>query len=203
MAKSAYIPTELDDCFEQVRGDILHKESMPNLEECYALIRREANCCLTFKGESENSEAAAMMTLNKTKTNNGAAKLAYKCTRCNQFGHTKECCYELVGYPNCSDHNLAPQRRNTKKTRPIVSAVETNRKDGGIKTTSAMIAMAGNGGKSFCASTPVSNITWIIDSGATNHMTFDSRQVTKIKPSLQNFSQPQMLMRPLLLEKGL
>lgn len=174
----------LDDCFEQVRGDILRKESIPNLEECYASIRREANRHVTFKGESENSEAVAMVTRNKSKTNNGAAKSAYKCTHCNQSGHTRERCYELVGYPDWWDHNRAPRRRNTKKTSPTIAAVETNTKD---ETSSAMIATAGNEGKSFCVSTPVSNNTWIIDSGATNHMTFDSRQVTKVKPSLQKF----------------
>ena len=32
----------LDGDFEQVRGEILRKDLLPNLEECYALIRREA-----------------------------------------------------------------------------------------------------------------------------------------------------------------
>ena len=32
----------LDGDFEQVRGEILHKDPLPDLEECYALIRREA-----------------------------------------------------------------------------------------------------------------------------------------------------------------
>ena len=32
----------VDGMFEQVRGEILHKESIPNLEEYYAQIRREA-----------------------------------------------------------------------------------------------------------------------------------------------------------------
>ncbi|RVW92461.1 hypothetical protein CK203_042718 [Vitis vinifera] len=32
----------LDGDFEQVRGEILRKDPLPDLEECYALIRREA-----------------------------------------------------------------------------------------------------------------------------------------------------------------
>jgi hypothetical protein len=36
-------------------------------------------------------------------------------------------------------------------------------------------------------STPVSNSAWIIDSGATHHMTFDYGQVSPLKPSSQKF----------------
>ena len=32
----------LDGDIEQVRGEILRKDPLPDLEECYALIRREA-----------------------------------------------------------------------------------------------------------------------------------------------------------------
>ena len=44
----------------------------------------------------------------------------------------------------------------------------------------------GNGGKVLNISTHVSNSAWIIDSGATDHMTFDSRQVSPLKSSSQN-----------------
>ena len=47
--------------------------------------------------------------------------------------------------------------------------------------------MAGNGGKVLNISTLVSNSAWIIDSGATDHMTFDSRQVSPLKPFSQKF----------------
>ena len=50
-----------------------------------------------------------------------------------------------------------------------------------------MAASASNGGKVLNISTPVSNSAWIIYSGATDHMTFDSRQVSPLKSSSQNF----------------
>ena len=49
-----------------------------------------------------------------------------------------------------------------------------------------MVAAVGNGGKDLHISTPVSNNAWIIDSGATDHMTFDSRQVSPLKSASQN-----------------
>ena len=52
--------------------------------------------------------------------------------------------------------------------------------------SSALAAAAGNGGKVLNISTPVSNSAWINDTGAMDHMTFDSRQVSPLKSSSQN-----------------
>ena len=112
----------LEGDFEQVRGEILRKDPIPELEECYALVRLEDVRCGVMNGQLENSEASAMVTRNlietgplntsKTKkrpihpkTANGGDKLSYKYTHCDQIGHTKSRCYELVGYPEWWDHS--------------------------------------------------------------------------------------------------
>ena len=46
--------------FEQIRGEILRKESVPDLEGCYFLVRRESVRHATLKGEYGDSEASAM-----------------------------------------------------------------------------------------------------------------------------------------------
>ena len=51
----------LDGDFEQVRGEILRKDPLPDLEERYALIRREAVRLASMKGESDNPDALAMV----------------------------------------------------------------------------------------------------------------------------------------------
>ena len=51
----------LDGDFEQVRGEILRKNPVPDLEECYALIRREAVRHASMKVESENPDTSAMV----------------------------------------------------------------------------------------------------------------------------------------------
>ena len=89
----------LDNDFELVHGEILRKEPVPGLEECYSLIRREAVRRMTLNVEIGNTEAIVMMTRNQPKTTKGTEKSKYKCTYCDQTRHTKERCYELVGYP--------------------------------------------------------------------------------------------------------
>lgn len=178
--------------FEQVRGEILRKEPVPDLEGCYFLVRREAVRHATLKGESGNPEASAMVARHRSnqnwqnhpKTNNGTDKSTYKCTQCNQTGHTKSRCFELVGYPEWWDHSRDTRKKNSK--RPSTAAiVETKMEDDVAKKASALVLTANNGGKVLNISTPVFNSAWIIDYGATDHMTFDSRQVSTLNSSLQ------------------
>ncbi|KAK3028614.1 hypothetical protein RJ639_039957 [Escallonia herrerae] len=141
--------------------------------------------------ESERTEASVMVTRyrpsqNQPKPINTADKSTYKCTHCNQNGHTKNCCYELVGYPEWWDHNRNPRKRNSKRTSSI-AVVETKAEDDVTRQHSALAAATGNGGKALNMSTLVTNSAWIIDSGATDHMTFDSRQVSTLKQSSQKF----------------
>ena len=190
----------LEGDFKQVRGEILRKDPVPELEECYALIRREDVQHGVMNRQLKNSEASAMVTRNRSdqnwspqqqqdqkrsihpKTANGGNKSSYKCTHCDQTSHTKSRCYELVGYPEWWDHSRDSRKKNSKKA-STAAIVETKTKDDSGEKSSALAAAAGNGGKVLNISTPVSNSAWIIDFGATDHMTFDSRQVSPLKSS--------------------
>ena len=51
----------LDGNIEQVRGEILCKDPLPDLEESYALIRREAVRHANMKAESDNLDTSTMV----------------------------------------------------------------------------------------------------------------------------------------------
>ena len=90
-----------------------------------------------------------------------------------------------MGYPEWWDHSRDSRKQNSKKA-STTAIVETKTEDSSREKSSALVAAAGNGGKVLNISIPVSNSAWIIDSGATDHMTFDSRQVSPLKSSSQN-----------------
>ncbi|KAH0730316.1 hypothetical protein KY289_001504 [Solanum tuberosum] len=50
----------LDSEFEQIHGEILRKDPVPELEECYSMVRRESVRHATVNGDLEKSEATAM-----------------------------------------------------------------------------------------------------------------------------------------------
>jgi transposase InsO family protein len=188
----------LDNEFEQVRGEILRKEPVPELEECYSLVRRESIRHATMNTELEKVEASAMVSRNKSNQKdrvkpNQSKKSIFKCTHCDQSGHTKDRCFELVGYPEWWDHTRDSRKRQSDKASTVAmvtTAATTDMKINGdvaAPKSSALVAMGGNGGKALNSYVPVSNSTWIIDSGATDHMTFDSRQVSPLKSLSQKF----------------
>ena len=154
-----------------------------------------------MNGQLENFKASAMVTRNQSnqnwspqqqqdqkrpihpKTANGGDKSTYKCTHCDQTGHTKIQCYELVGYLEMWDHSCDSRKKNSKKASTATIVETKTEDDSGEKSSALATTAAGNGGKVLNISTPVSNSSWIIDSGATDHMTFDSRQVSPLKSS--------------------
>ena len=83
------------------------------------------------------------------------------------------------------DHSRDSRKQNSKKA-STTAIVETKTEDDSGENSSALAAAVGNGGKVLNISTLVSNSAWIIDFGAMDHMTFDSRQVSPLKSSSQN-----------------
>ena len=59
----------LEGDFEQVRGEILRKDPIPELEECYALDHREDVRRGVMNRQLKNSEASAMVTRNRSNQN--------------------------------------------------------------------------------------------------------------------------------------
>ena len=90
-----------------------------------------------------------------------------------------------MGYPEWWDHRRDSRKKNSKKA-STAAIVKTKTEDDSGEKSSALAATVGNGGKVLNIYTPVSNSAWIIDSGATDHMTFDSRQVSPLKSSSQH-----------------
>ena len=91
-----------------------------------------------------------------------------------------------MGYSKWWDHSRDSRKKNSKKV-STAAIVETKTSDDSGQKSSALAAAGGNGGKVLNISTPFSNSAWIINFGATDHMIFDSRQVSPLKSSSQNF----------------
>jgi hypothetical protein len=209
----------LNEEFEQIRGEILRRDSVLDLEETYAYVRRDSVRRNTLNGEPGHSEPSVMvarrikyqrpMNLKPERASGspnhnqsigsqnrsyeiGVARPERMCTHCGETGHTKLRCYELIGYLKWWDFSKAPRKRNLK-TNPHASVAvaepnhtSVNNPVNNLGKSSSSIATAGNAGKALHTSTFVRNSEWIIDSVATNHMTFNNNCIQSIKPSNQH-----------------
>ncbi|RVW22233.1 Retrovirus-related Pol polyprotein from transposon TNT 1-94 [Vitis vinifera] len=91
-----------------------------------------------------------------------------------------------LGYQHfvINDNNHDQRKKDSKKT-SIATVAEIKIEANVAEKASALVAATDHGGKFLNTFTPVINSAWIIDSGATDHMTFDSRQVSPLRPSSQ------------------
>ncbi|KAM7499356.1 hypothetical protein LguiA_023770 [Lonicera macranthoides] len=185
----------LDNELEQIRGEILRKDPIPELESVYALVRREA---LRRQTMNITTETAAMVVRNQAHSNSnwrnsdkrsssgnrpndsgnrpndsrGSTSKYPPCSVCGLTGHSKKGCYEIIGYPDWWKDSRS--RRTSQTT------------EGGNKQASGLLTTTGTSGTAL-HSVSVLNNTWVIDSGATDHMTSNSKLVTPLNPSSQTF----------------
>ena len=83
-----------------------------------------------------------------------------------------------------NDNNHDQRKKDSKKTSTVTIA-EIKTEPNVAEKAFALVAATDHGGKFLNSFTLVINSAWIIDSGATDHMTFDSRQVSSLRPSSQ------------------
>ncbi|KAL6329183.1 hypothetical protein AAG906_014791 [Vitis piasezkii] len=97
---------------KNVRREILHKDPLPDLEECYALIRREAIHHASMKAESDNPDTSTMVVQQQSTQNwQDQSKTNHPKTNPNIDNR----CFEIVGY-RWWDHNHDQRKKDSKKT---------------------------------------------------------------------------------------
>jgi hypothetical protein len=178
----------LDSDFDQVRGEILRKDPKLDLESTYAYVRREVQQRQTMGGSRSISENAAMLTnqtrhpASSTKHRNTQPTVKSSglvCTHCGETNHSKQRCYEIIGYPEWWDFTKKPRKKIAGK------AMVTSTNENESSQPTANVAHSGIVGKAHVFSATSKNSTWIIDTGASDHMTSDYSQLQSLFPSPQ------------------
>ena len=101
------------------------------------------------------------------------------CTHCGEKGHLQQRCYEIIGYLEWWDFSKKPRKKIAGKA--MMTSSEENQP---LPTTN--VAHPGIIGKTSVFSATSKNRTWIIDTGASDHMMRDSSQLKSVLPSSQS-----------------
>nr|KYP33098.1 Retrovirus-related Pol polyprotein from transposon TNT 1-94 [Cajanus cajan] len=148
----------LDSNLDGVRGRILATIPLPNIQIVYANVCVEANC-QEAKFCGTQNKGAAMAMKRSVNSKNGSRK----CTHCNGTNHTMDTCFKIHGYPEWHPKG---------------------KKEEVLKDNYATVArfVAKSGTPQFaCVFFVTGKFTeWIIDTSATNHMTYDKNMFTHL-----------------------
>ncbi|CAL9022009.1 unnamed protein product, partial [Prunus brigantina] len=167
----------------QVRSDILRSDKVPSIENVFFMVRREAQRQITVLGSGTKIGEPAVVfgSKNTSLVSQRTGKRQLKCDHCGEKRHTIDTCWALNGVPDWEK-----ERRHLKKehldSKAHVVVAPTSVADHLTATpppTLTAVAstptppLPGNFGKAFHAH-DTWDTGWIIDSGATDHMTYNS-----------------------------
>nr|GEV08071.1 UBN2_3 domain-containing protein [Tanacetum cinerariifolium] len=90
----------LDECYANIRGQILLMNPMPTIAKAYSMIRNSYNNNARGGRNYNQCESLVRGTSNSHyQIRKGVFKKGVICGSCSKEGHIREECYKLVGYP--------------------------------------------------------------------------------------------------------
>ncbi|GLT64494.1 hypothetical protein SLA2020_369830 [Shorea laevis] len=81
----------LNENFSTTRSQILSMDPLPSLNKVYAMVTKEEKQQTVAASRGPNIEATALAARGPSGRS--------RCDHCKRLGHTKERCYEIIGYP--------------------------------------------------------------------------------------------------------
>ncbi|RVW34448.1 hypothetical protein CK203_081400 [Vitis vinifera] len=139
--------------------DILGSSSVPSLDDVFArLLRISSTQTLPFDSTSDSSVLVSQTSSRGGRSGTRGRGQRPHCTYCNKLGHTRDRCYQLHGRPPRTAH--VAQSSDSPLPQPPSSSAS--------QASVASVAQPGNA--SACLTHTSSLGPWILDSGASDHL---------------------------------
>ena len=192
-----------------MRGHVLGKEPLSSISKAFFEVRQEESCRGVMMGKkltnSENSVLNSTAPANKTAAaaynqrpaaqilNNPDEKPKIWCDYCNKPRHTREKCWKLNGKPA----NWKERKPGEKNGSGMQATAETEipfskeqpkhlcKMINQVQLSSVPSGSLAQTGSAFTSS--LNSAPWIIDSGASDHMTNQSHFFTTYSPCSGHF----------------
>ncbi|GJZ46008.1 putative RNA-directed DNA polymerase [Tanacetum coccineum] len=180
----------LDDVYASVRSNILITDPIPDVKSAFATLSRDEShgnstmhnvktSSTAFVARSNNDWSGNRNNQNRRFNQNRGPNTSLVCENCNMTGHTVDRCFELIGYPRGFEG--IPKVNNPKSS---VNNASTSNSSGnthgnvaGIPANASFVICFASC-RFFNFNTKISTysayVGWIIDSGASQHMTYTS-----------------------------
>ncbi|MCI08694.1 hypothetical protein A2U01_0029773, partial [Trifolium medium] len=153
----------LDSHLDGVRGRVLATTPLPSIQAVYAIVCAEANRQEAMIG-SESSEGSALAVKKYPK------KGVRKCTHCNADNHFVDACFKLHGYPDWHPKGKSTSNNKAENIK------------GHVSTAAGFVTKSGISNSALNLSVVTRSSDWIIDTGASDHMTCDPHIFTNFSP---------------------
>ncbi|KAF3771695.1 putative transposon Ty5-1 protein [Nymphaea thermarum] len=171
----------LRDEFEPIHSQILNGDEIPGIEEVYACVESEEQ-----RRQVMHLTTGSVPSAFVSRASGTGQRPARRCTHCNKLGHSADFCWDLhpekrLASPSLSDSSQGTPSSGVKTTKlspdqlkelqayigRLSTTPEESSTSDGAQLTQALVASSDQGNSTLG--------DWIVDSGATHHMTGDSK----------------------------
>lgn len=87
----------LDDQFRTVRSSLVSRVLVQPLEEVYNIVRQEED--IRKSGDEKHVEVTSFAVQTRPRYRNDDKEKGALCNLCNRIGHSSDKCYAVIGYP--------------------------------------------------------------------------------------------------------
>ena len=184
----------LNKDLDEVRGRVLGKTPLPTLRETFAEIRREEARQGIMMGktpQSSESEGSALATRNPDEGKRSNKVIPY-CDHCKREWHTRATCWKLKGKPpnwkkkgsRAFQASNSDQGQQSSLTQLPLTTEQLEKLFKLLVSPTPSCSIATKGNSAFLSVSP--SHTWIVDSGASDHMTGESTLFSSYSPCAGN-----------------
>ena len=183
---------------DEVKGRILGRRPLPSIREVFSEVRIEENRRKIMRGSGEAADRTTETSALFTRENEEKKKPW--CDHCKKYWHTKETCWKIHGKPagyktkkeralqanmadSSQEQSVQPEQPPFTKAQidQLLKLLQLSQKASNSDIPSC--SFAGSLSTFLCSK---ENNIWVIDSGATDHMTGNSRLFLSYKPCAGN-----------------
>ena len=194
-----------ENVFGTARSNILAQDPLPNMNKVYSILIHEERVKTIARGKDDRGEIMALATRTRP---DGKNKSSLLCSHCNRMGHEYETCFALCGYPEWWGDRPRSDGQGTGRERGQTNTWNSGRGNRGTHRANAAQASSVATDVEPDAKSPLPGLnseqwqnllkllseskttvmtgeSWIIDTGASNHMTGeigDFKDLTEIAP---------------------
>ncbi|XP_078443282.1 ZIP metal ion transporter family isoform X1 [Wolffia australiana] len=175
--------------FEMVRSQLYNREEEPTFDEAVSKVMQEESRLNSTKGAIENTSYVAKAQNQQKHDSGKLSKEDIVCNYCKKKGHMKDKCWKLHGKPphiarahmlqagdgsgNPNSQRCTPSLQDFQKMMQELQSIKSFINSGAVIGSASLV----NSGMkeifhniALLAKGP--SIAWILDSGATDHMSF-------------------------------
>ena len=168
----------LDNNLDQVSGRILAASPLPSLEEAYSQVSHEEQRQFTMGIEDRSKASTLIVQKNNsqpTPPSCSSNQFSRFCTHYNNTRHTEDVCWKKHGYSE-----WFKLKQVEKKNKRSAQVVVTNTPPSFTSHVTRVSLKEGNSNLFFISA---ATNTWVIDSGATDHMNSNPSLLNSLIPS--------------------